>query len=86
MKTWLLRISGAIALLLLAVFIYIWTAGFALVTELWHGTPFFLEHAGHQVQVSTLGALCFLVVGPVLLGAFSVWSFRSAARTRQSAA
>ncbi len=86
MKTWLLRISGAIALFLLAAFIYIWTAGFALVAELWRGTPFFLEHAGHQVQVSTWGALCFLVAGPVLLSAYGVWSFRSAARTRQPAA
>ena len=58
--------------------VYVWIAGFPVLLEVMHGTPLYLEHAGHQVQVSGGLLLFVLTVCPLALGSFGVWVLRRA--------
>jgi hypothetical protein len=78
MKRWLAGICGIASLLIVGGIGYFWIAGFSMAVTLLQGTPFFLEHAGHQFQVNHWIVLFVLTICPVAFSIFGIWLLRIA--------
>ena len=86
MKRWLAGICGVVLLLIVGVIGYFWIAGFPMAVELLQGTPFYLEHAGHQFQISHWIVLVALTVCPVAFAVLGIWLLRAAFHRHEPAA
>jgi hypothetical protein len=84
MKRWLTGICGSVLLLIAGVIGYFWIAGFSMAVVLLQGAPFYLEHAGHQFQVSDWIVLLALTFCPVGFTVFGLWLLRVAFHRHES--
>jgi len=86
MKRLIAGFCGVVSLLAFGVIAYFWIAAFPMAIELMQGTPFYLQHAGHQFEVSHWIVLVVLTICPLVFIVLGVLLLRRAFRRHESVA